>query len=59
MYLPLLPVDLAMAELDLLAVMGGDGRGQLFLDAADVGLDLGLVQAHHLAVLVHIDIQCL
>ena len=57
MYLAFLTVDLAVAEANLLAVSGRDGRIELFLHGADLGLDLGFVQALHFMMDVGVDVQ--
>lgn len=57
MDIALLAMDLAVAKLDLLAVLGLDGLGQPLLHGLDACLSLGLVDADHLAFLAHIDVQ--
>ena len=57
MDIPFLPMDLAVAELDLLAVLGLDGLGQTLLHGLDPAFDLGLVDPHHLVFLAHVDVQ--
>lgn len=56
-YVPLLHVNLPMAELDLLGVLGLDGFGQLILHGLDARLGPGLVDADYFVVGVHVDVQ--
>src|SRR5204863_4173396 len=50
-------VDVVEGDLQLAAILCGERLVALFLPLADLGLDRGLVDALHLVVHVHVDVE--
>jgi len=50
-------VDVVERDLELAAILRGQRLVALFLPLADLGLDRGLVDALHLVVHVHVDVE--